>query len=135
MTEEEAKRAAERFTNIWVDAQAKVAQAFRNIPELSKFMTPEQLQGILLQRGLRMALLEEIQRQTQEINEAFKKSMQEAIQQLQSQVDELQKRLAAGVNIPVRLDLSNVEEQLRSIESRVLTIPAQLAVQNEGAYR
>jgi tape measure domain-containing protein len=135
MTEEEAKRASERFTQIWVDAQAKVAQAFRNIPGLSQFMTPEQLQGILLQRGLRMALLEEIQRQTQEINEAFKKSMQEAIQQLQSQVDELQKRLAAGVNIPVRLDLSNVEEQLKSIESRVLTIPAQLAVQNEGAYR
>ena len=135
MAEEEARNTAQRLSSIWTNAMSNVSQAFRLMPELSQFFSPEQLLGMQLQRGLADVFLEDMKSKTKEIFDTLSQSIQQQIQQTQNFISELMNMLQGGAVMPIRLDLSQAEQQLRELASRELVIPARLQVQQEGVYR
>lgn len=121
--ETKARNMAEKFTQIFVDAQANVSRAFQQIPELSQFLNPEQLLGMQLKQGLTQVFAEDLKQQTEAIFNAMKTSIETQMQEIQNLIGKLQKQ----VDIPVRLDLSKAEEDynnlVRMITNSVIKIP------------
>ncbi|MEM3426738.1 tape measure protein [Hydrogenobacter thermophilus] len=133
--ETEAEEGAQRFTQIWTNAMSNVSRAFRELPELSQYMKPEDLLGAQLQKGLSDFFIQDLSKKTQDVFNAISQSIQQQISQVQQTYTNLLTMLSKGVEIPTKLNITAIEQQLAEIQKRELVIPARLQIVNEGVYR